>query len=50
MTTVALVFFVISALIIWGGLVAASVALSRKPEVDFYPEGGEDHAESGAAG
>ncbi|MDY3128105.1 MAG: methionine/alanine import family NSS transporter small subunit [Corynebacterium sp.] len=42
MTGIAIFFFIFAALIIWGGLVVATIALMRKPEVDEYPAGGED--------
>lgn len=41
MTPIAIVFLVISILIIWGGLTASIVMLSRDPEVNPYPPGGD---------
>lgn len=42
MTAIAVVFLVIAVLIIWGGLIASTVALSKRPEIAEYPAGGED--------
>lgn len=44
MTPIALIFLVCALTIIWGGLVASIVFLSRRSEVAAYPEGGEDLA------
>ncbi|WP_143469849.1 MULTISPECIES: methionine/alanine import family NSS transporter small subunit [unclassified Leucobacter] len=44
MTPIAIVFLVLATVIIWGGLVGSTIALSRKGEVDAYPAGGEDRA------
>ncbi|NHI15619.1 methionine/alanine import family NSS transporter small subunit [Microbacterium excoecariae] len=41
MSAIAIVFFVIAAVLVWGGLVAAVLALAARPEVASYPEGGE---------
>lgn len=42
MSAIAVVFFLIAAVIIWGGLIASIVFLSMKPSVKVYPEGGID--------
>lgn len=42
MTGVAIFFFILSAVVIWGGLVASIIFLNRKPELEQYPAGGED--------
>lgn len=40
MTPIAITFFVVSAVLVWGGLAASVVFLVRHPEVAAYPEGG----------
>lgn len=40
MSAVAILFLVISIVLVWGGLFASVVFLARKPEVAAYPEGG----------
>jgi len=40
MTPIAIVFFVIAAVLVWGGLAASIVFLARRPEVSAYPDGG----------
>ncbi|HAM46067.1 MAG TPA: hypothetical protein DCM67_13730 [Propionibacteriaceae bacterium] len=47
MTPSALILMVISILILWGGLIAAIVALRLRPEVDAYPPGGEGTEHTG---
>lgn len=47
MSTVAIVFLIISVTLIWGGLLASVVFLARQPEVETYPEGGEDAEQQG---
>ncbi|GLJ61992.1 MULTISPECIES: MetS family NSS transporter small subunit [Microbacterium] len=42
MTAIATLFFIIAAVLIWGGLVASIVFLSSKPEVPAYPDGAVD--------
>jgi len=37
---IAILFFVIAAVLVWGGLVASIVFLMRRPEVATYPPGG----------
>ncbi|MGO1537819.1 MAG: methionine/alanine import family NSS transporter small subunit [Leucobacter sp.] len=44
MTAIAIVFLVFSVLIIWGGLIASTIFLSRRGEVAEYPPGGDDAA------
>ncbi|KAM9865937.1 hypothetical protein ACIFOC_01564 [Leucobacter aridicollis] len=44
MTPIAITFLVLALTIIWGGLIASTVFLARRPEVAAYPEGGEDLA------
>lgn len=42
MSGLALLFFVIAAVLVWGGLLASIVALAIRPEVSAYPAGGEE--------
>lgn len=42
MSAIAVICFIGSALIIWGGLVASIIFLSMKPSVEAYPDGGID--------
>ena len=42
MTPIAILFLVLAAIIVWGGLLASAIALGRRPEIDAYPAGGED--------
>lgn len=44
MTPIAVFFLVLALVIIWGGLIASIISLSRKSEVDAYPEGGDESA------
>ncbi|GGD30799.1 hypothetical protein GCM10010915_08860 [Microbacterium faecale] len=39
MTPIAIVFLVISAVVVWGGLIGSIGFLTARPEVDAYPEG-----------
>lgn len=49
MTPLAIVFLVLAIVIVWGGLVASTVFLRRRPEVAEYPGGGtDDHREDHA--
>lgn len=41
MSAVAILFLVLSAIIVWGGLVVSAVFLGRRPEIAAYPPGGE---------
>lgn len=40
MSGIAILFFVIAAVLVWGGLAASIVFLLRRPEVASYPPGG----------
>lgn len=42
MSAIAIVFLIIAVVLVWGGLVVSTVFLARRPEIDAYPEGGED--------
>jgi len=42
MSAIAILFLIISAVVVWGGLVASIVYLAAKPEVRAYPEDGTD--------
>lgn len=42
MTPTAILFLVLSAVIVWGGLVASTLFLARRAEVAEYPPGGDD--------
>lgn len=42
MSAIAIVFLIIAVVLVWGGLLASTVFLARTPEVDAYPEGGEE--------
>ena len=42
MSAVAILFLVISIVLVWGGLAASVVFLARRPEVPSYPAGGEE--------
>jgi len=48
MSAVAILCLVLSATIIWGGLIASGIFLARREEVDDYPP--EDDAATGVAG
>ena len=39
MSGIAITFFIVAAVLVWGGLVASIVFLARKPQLDVYPEG-----------
>ncbi|GAA3915091.1 methionine/alanine import family NSS transporter small subunit [Microbacterium invictum] len=46
MTAIAIVFLIVSIVLVWGGLVVSAVMLRRQSEVDRYPPGGvDDHRE-----
>lgn len=45
MSAVAILFLVIAAVVVWGGLIASILFLSLKPSVSTYPEGGVDSDE-----
>lgn len=42
MSAVAILFLVIAAVLIWGGLLGSIGFLAARPETTSYPEGGED--------
>ena len=44
MTPVAILFLVLAAVIVWGGLVASALFLGRRSEIAEYPPGGDDPA------
>ncbi|QYH34650.1 MetS family NSS transporter small subunit [Salinibacterium sp. M195] len=41
MSGIAITFFIIAAVLVWGGLIASIIFLARKPQLDEYPEGSE---------
>lgn len=49
MTPLAITFLVLAIVIVWGGLVASIVFLSRRPDVAEYPPGGIDDRREDAA-
>lgn len=44
MTPLAIFCLALALTIIWGGLIASTVYLMRRPEVSEYPAGGQDAA------
>ncbi len=49
MTPIAIVFLVLSILVVWGGFAASALFLARRPEREDYPAGGvDDHREDDA--
>lgn len=38
MSGIAIVFFLVAAVLVWGGLIASIVYLARQPQVKNYPE------------
>lgn len=49
MTPIAIIFLVLSVLVVWGGFAASTLHLARRPERGDYPEGGaDDHREEQA--
>ncbi|WP_156759055.1 MetS family NSS transporter small subunit [Microbacterium karelineae] len=42
MSAIAILFLVIAAVLVWGGLIGSIGFLSARPEVPSYPDGGED--------
>lgn len=44
MTGVAIAFLCLSAVLVWGGLVASAVFLTRRPEIAAYPPGDDDRS------
>lgn len=46
MTPIAITFLILAIVVVWGGLVASSLFLRRKPEIVDYPAGAiDDHRE-----
>lgn len=48
MTPIAIVFLLLSIVVIWGGLVASMLFLARRPSRADYPAGGADDADPDA--
>ncbi|MCB2411954.1 methionine/alanine import family NSS transporter small subunit [Demequina sp. TTPB684] len=42
MTPSAIILFVLAAVLVWGGLIASTIHLIRRPEASHYPAGGDD--------
>lgn len=42
MTPVAIVFLVLSTVILWGGFIVSTVFLAKQPEIAEYPPGGDE--------
>lgn len=42
MTGIAFTFFLVAAVLVWGGLVASIVFLARQPQLDVYPDGADE--------
>ena len=42
MSATAILFLVIAAVVVWGGLLGSIGFLIAKPEISTYPEGGDD--------
>ncbi len=42
MTPTAITLFVLSAVLVWGGLIVSTIHLMRRPEATGYPAGGDD--------
>ncbi|GGO67532.1 hypothetical protein GCM10010910_29520 [Microbacterium nanhaiense] len=42
MSAIAIVFLIVAAVVVWGGLLASIGFLTARPEVSSYPPGGED--------
>ena len=49
MTPLAITFLVLAIVIVWGGLVASTVFLRRRPDVAEYPPGAADDHRQDAA-
>ncbi len=45
MTPLAIVFLVISVVVIWGGFAVSTIALARRPERTDYPAGGDSEGD-----
>ena len=37
MSGIAIAFFIVAAVFVWGGLIASIVFLARQPQLDVYP-------------
>ena len=49
MTPIAVLFLIIAIVVVWGGLIASTLYLRRRPERATYPAGDEDdHREDDA--
>lgn len=46
MSALALLFFGIAAVLVWGGLLASIIFLARKPQLDSYPDGADSVSDS----
>lgn len=42
MTATAVTFLILSAVLVWGGLIASTIHLVRRPEALSYPAGGHE--------
>jgi len=49
MTPTAITLLALSAVLVWGGLIASTIHLIRHPEVSAYPGGGDDDERPGHA-
>jgi Putative methionine and alanine importer, small subunit len=49
MTPIAITFLILAIIVVWGGLVASTLYLRRRPELTGYPPGDtDDHREDDA--
>lgn len=49
MTPIAITFLILAIMVVWGGLVASTLYLRRRPEREGYPPGDtDDHREDDA--
>ena len=49
MTPIAITFLIVAIAVVWGGLIASTLYLRRRPERTTYPAGGtDDHREDDA--
>jgi ribose 5-phosphate isomerase len=42
MSGIAITFFVVAAVLVWGGLIASIIFLAHKPQLDVYPDGADE--------
>lgn len=49
MTAVAIVFLILSMVLVWGGFIASTWYLARRPEVAAYPPGEPDDTRAATA-